>query len=158
MVYINLQNLSFGGSVLTVKRVNVNEEGLNVFFGPLEAKIMELIWSNGGYSAKEMQLELSAENPITFNAVMTVMNRLALKGYLDKQKKGSGRGRASVFSPVQNKEDFILEQTKSITEGLMNEYGEYVLPHMLDALEHADPDLIVKLEKKLLFLKSRPSE
>ncbi|TLS50006.1 BlaI/MecI/CopY family transcriptional regulator [Paenibacillus antri] len=143
---------------MTVKRVNVKEEGLNVFFGPLEAKIMELIWRKGGYSAKEMQMELSAENPISFNAVMTVMNRLSLKGYLKKQKKGSGRGRASIFFPVQNKDEFILEQTRSITQGLMNEYGEYVVPHMLDALEQADPELITKLEEKLSSLKSRSSK
>lgn len=135
--------------------MNIHEEGLNVFFGPLEAKIMDLLWKKGSYSAKEMQQKLSEETPISFNAVMTVMNRLAEKGYLNKQKRGTGRDRVSVFTPVQEKEQFIMEQTKTITHGLMNEFGEYVVTHMLDALDQADPELIAKLEEKLSILKKR---
>ncbi|TLS50020.1 BlaI/MecI/CopY family transcriptional regulator [Paenibacillus antri] len=142
---------------MNIKKVNIREEGLNVFFGPLEAKIMELLWKKGEYSAKEMQFVLSEENPISFNAVMTVMNRLVEKGYLKKEKKGTGRDRVSVFSPVQEKEQFISDQTKTITHGLVSEFGEYVVTHMLDALEQADPELIAKLEEKLADFKRRPS-
>lgn len=144
--------------VLNIKKVHIHEEGLNVFFGPLEARIMELLWIQSEYSAKEMQQALSNDNPISFNAVMTVMNRLVEKGYLKKQKKGTGRGRVSVFSPVQEKDQFISAQTKTITHGLVSEFGEYVVTHMLDAMEQVDPELIAKLEEKLLEFKKRSSK
>ena len=37
----------------------LNEQGLNHFFGPLEAKIMEIVWSSEGITIKEVQQKLS---------------------------------------------------------------------------------------------------
>ena len=39
----------------------LNEQGLNHFFGPLEAKIMEIVWSSDGITIKEVQQKLSEE-------------------------------------------------------------------------------------------------
>ena len=36
----------------------LNEHGLNHFFGPLEAKIMEIVWSSDGITIKEVQQKL----------------------------------------------------------------------------------------------------
>lgn len=141
---------------MKVKKFNVSEEGLNHFFGPLEAKIMDIIWSAEGLSIKEVQEILNEENhPISFNAVMTVMNRLLEKGHLTKHSKGKGRGRASCYEPVQTKEQFLTEQTKAVTYGLIHEYGDLVVNHMIDALEDADPNLIAKLQDKINAMKSR---
>ena len=63
----------------------LNEQGLNHFFGPLEAKIMEIVWSSEGITIKEVQQKLSEESPVNFNTVMTVMNRLVEKLHLEKQ-------------------------------------------------------------------------
>ena len=35
----------------------LNEQGLNHFFGPLEAKIMEIIWSTEGITIKEREIK-----------------------------------------------------------------------------------------------------
>jgi predicted transcriptional regulator len=140
---------------MKVKKFNVDEEGLNHFFGPLEAKIMDIIWSSEGLSIKEVQENLNIENPISFNAVMTVMNRLLEKGHLKKFSEGKGRGRSSYYEPLQSKEQFLMEQTKAVTYGLIHEYGDLVVNHMIDALETADPELIAKLQNKINTMKSR---
>lgn len=140
---------------MKVKKYNVNEEGLNHFFGPLEARIMELLWSSEGLTVKEVQSIVNEEHPITFNAVMTVMNRLIEKGHLKKQSSGRGRGRVSCYTTVQSKEQFIAEQTKAVTEGLIQEYGDLVVNHMIDALENADPELIARLQEKINAIQSR---
>ncbi|MBP1156963.1 MULTISPECIES: BlaI/MecI/CopY family transcriptional regulator [unclassified Paenibacillus] len=140
---------------MKVKKYNVNEEGLNHFFGPLEARIMELLWSSEGLTVKEVQSIVNEEHPITFNAVMTVMNRLIEKGHLKKQSSGRGRGRVSCYSTIQTKEQFIAEQTKAVTEGLIQEYGDLVVNHMVDALENADPELIARLQEKISAIQSR---
>jgi predicted transcriptional regulator len=140
---------------MNVKKFNVNEEGLNRFFGPLEAKIMEIIWSSEESSIKEVQTTLCGESPISFNTVMTVMNRLVEKGHLKKQIKGKGRGRSSYYQPMQSKEQFLMEQMKAVTNGLLQEYGDMVVNHMIDALEDSEPELLARLEKKLNEMKSR---
>lgn len=139
---------------MRIKKWNVNEEGLNRFFGPLEARIMDILWSEGDRSIKEVQEALSREEPISVNAVMTVMNRLLEKGFLTKAKYSLGSARAARFRPIQSQDDFMMEQMKAVSHGLIREYGSLVVTHMIDELEEADPDLIARLEQKLNEMKS----
>ncbi len=64
---------------MSVNKYNFNGEGLNRFFGALEARIMDAIWASGELSIKQVQERINLENPISFNAVNTVMNRLVEK-------------------------------------------------------------------------------
>lgn len=136
---------------LSIKRFKYNEEGLSRFFGPLEARIMELLWSNekGEISIKEVQQTLDSEKNINFNTVMTVMNRLVEKGVLKKRASG----RVSLFSPIQTKEEFLEEQSKKLTENLLDEFGGVVISHMIDSLTDVDETLLNKLEQKIQQLK-----
>ncbi|HGO9418234.1 BlaI/MecI/CopY family transcriptional regulator [Bacillus cereus] len=127
----------------------LNEQGLNHFFGPLEAKIMEIIWSTEGITIKEVQQRLSEESPVNFNTVMTVMNRLVGKLHLEKQTVK----RSGIYRAIQTKEEFLSNQTKKMTQELVGEFGDLVITHMIDELEQADPNLIKKLEDKLNQLK-----
>lgn len=136
---------------LSIKRFKYNEEGLSRFFGPLEARIMELLWTNekGEFSIKEVQQTLDSEKNINFNTVMTVMNRLVEKGVLKKRASG----RVSLFSPIQTKEEFLEEQSKKLTENLLDEFGGVVISHMIDSLTDVDETLLNKLEQKIQQLK-----
>lgn len=136
---------------LSIKRFKYNEEGLSRFFGPLEARIMELFWDNkqGEFSIKEVQQSLDSEKNINFNTVMTVMNRLVDKGVLKKRASG----RVSLFSPIQTKDEFLEEQSKKLTENLLDEFGGVVISHMIDSLTDVDDKLLNKLEQKIQQLK-----
>jgi predicted transcriptional regulator len=136
---------------LNIKNFKYNEEGLLRFFGPLEAKIMEILWDGNEQSIKEVQQRLEQDNPINFNTVMTVMKRLIDKGILEKRV----HGRLSLFRPVQSKEEFIDEQSKKLTENLLDEFGGVVINHMLDVIKDVDQDLLEKLEQKIQQLKGK---
>ncbi|MEH7804825.1 BlaI/MecI/CopY family transcriptional regulator, partial [Bacillus pumilus] len=43
-----------------------NEKGLNRFFGPLEGRIMEILYEGEDMPIKEVQQKLSDEKPINF--------------------------------------------------------------------------------------------
>lgn len=43
----------------SVKKFNVNEEGMNLFFGRLEAKIMNILWLFEGDADSELINKLS---------------------------------------------------------------------------------------------------
>lgn len=138
---------------MRINRINVNDEGLNRFFGPLEARIMELLWSSGELSIREVQSVLSREEPISVNAVMTVMNRLLKKGHLVKAADRAGRDRGATFKPVLGKEQFLDEQMRAVSQGLVQEYGDLIVTHMIDALDGADPGIVAKLEQKINEMK-----
>ena len=132
-----------------IKQFKYDEVGLSRFFGPLEAKIMEIIWDANELSIKECSTRLELDKPMNFNTIMTVMNRLVEKDFLKKRHQG----RLSLFQPVQSKEDFIKEQSKKITENLIEDFGGVVINHMLDSINEMDQSLIDKLEQKIQSLK-----
>ncbi|MGG0286384.1 BlaI/MecI/CopY family transcriptional regulator [Peribacillus butanolivorans] len=134
---------------MNIKNFKYDEVGLNRFFGPLEASIMEYLWDKNEQSIKAVQQSLELDKPINFNTVMTVMNRLVEKGILEKRSEG----RLSLFRPVQSKAEFLEEQSKKLTENLLDEFGGAVISHMLDAMKDADQSLIEKLEQKIQSLK-----
>ncbi|BCG60439.1 BlaI/MecI/CopY family transcriptional regulator [Paenibacillus sp. URB8-2] len=132
---------------MLVKRINLEGEGINRFFGSLESQIMDIIWANSKVTAKQVQSLLKEE--LSYNAVMTVMNRLFEKGHLKKTTVGKGRFKHSYFEPIQSKEAFINEQTRIVTEELIHDFGGLMVNHMVDAVQEADPELMKLLEARL---------
>ncbi|WP_308636338.1 BlaI/MecI/CopY family transcriptional regulator [Paenibacillus silvisoli] len=140
---------------MKVPRIKINEEGLNRFFGYLEAQIMEIVWDRGEMTTKQVQSLLVED--VSYNAVMTVMNRLYEKGHLHKITTGLGRNRLSKYSAVQSKDEFLEEQTRAMTEDLVKGYGELVVNHLFDAVQKVDPKLLSLLESRLNEWKRDPS-
>jgi len=134
---------------MLIRKFKINESGLNRFFGPLEAKIMDILWNDVEMTIKDVQQVLDKEKVTNFNTVMTVMNRLVEKGILQKRIEG----RSSLYRPVQSRVEFLNAQSKEMTNELMDEFGNVVVSHMLDALEDVDDDLVAKLEQKIKELK-----
>lgn len=134
---------------MRIKKFKINESGLNRFFGPLEAKVMDILWNGTEMSIKDVQHVLEKEKITNFNTVMTVMNRLVEKGILQKRLEG----RSFLFKPAQSRDEFMNTQSKEMTNELMSEFGNVVVSHMLDALDEVDDDLVVKLEQKIKELK-----
>jgi predicted transcriptional regulator len=134
---------------MLIRKFKINESGLNRFFGPLEAKIMDILWNDVEMTIKDVQQVLDKEKMTNFNTVMTVMNRLVEKGILEKRAEG----RSSLYKPVQSRVEFLSQQSKEMTNELMDEFGNVVVSHMLDALEDVDDDLVAMLEQKIKELK-----
>lgn len=134
---------------MNIQKFNFNQKGMERFFGPLEAKIMDILWSHPEMSIKEVQQKLGKEKDLNFNTVMTVMNRLLTKGILTKVMEH----RTSMYRPIQSKEAFLESQSKEISLKLLEDFGPLVVNHMLDAMEEADSELLEKLELKIKSLK-----
>lgn len=134
---------------MLIRKFKINESGLNRFFGPLEAKIMDILWNDVEMTIKDVQQVLDREKMTNFNTVMTVMNRLVEKGILQKRVEG----RSSLYRPIQTRVEFLNTQSKEMTNELMDEFGNVVVSHMLDALEDVDDELVAKLEHKIKELK-----
>ena len=134
---------------MKIKKFNMDESGLNRFFGPLEAKVMDVLWNDCEMTIKEVQQALEHEKLVNFNTVMTVMNRLVEKGMLYKRMAG----RSSLYKPVLTRSAFLNSQSKHMTHELLDEFGSVVVNHMLDALDDADDELVARLEQKIKELK-----
>ncbi|WP_336788475.1 BlaI/MecI/CopY family transcriptional regulator [Paenibacillus sp. MMO-177] len=134
---------------MKIKKINMEEEGLLRFFGTLELKIMNLMWKKEKLTIKQAHELINHEDPISLNAVMTVMIRLVDKGLLYKETTGKSRNRLTYFYPVHTKDQFINEQTKIVTDELIDDFGSVVVIHFIERLDKADASLIEKLQRKL---------
>ncbi|MGG1519495.1 BlaI/MecI/CopY family transcriptional regulator [Paenibacillus oryzisoli] len=135
---------------MKMQSFKLKETGLNRFFGPLEARIMEVLWSaEAELTIKDVQLKLDEDKVMNFNTVMTVMNRLVDKGILSK----NAESRSSKYKPVVTRDAFMETQSKELTYDLIEQFGPLAVTHMVDALDKVDPELLDQLEAHIKLLK-----
>jgi BlaI family penicillinase repressor len=63
---------------------------------PLELRCMAALWTLGKATVHEIRSGLSPERPLAYTTVMTVMERLARKGMVERAM----RGRAHLYRPA----------------------------------------------------------
>ena len=71
---------------MKIREFKMNESGLNRFFGPLEAKIMDILWNGMEMTIKEVQLVLDREEIDEFQ--YSHDRHESISGKRDSSKKG----------------------------------------------------------------------
>lgn len=75
-------------------------------FGELESKIMDRLWSwNRPVTVREVQEDLRPERDLAYTTVMTVMDNLHRKGWLQRERAG----RAYRYEPVASRDEYSAE-------------------------------------------------
>ncbi|MFF8442401.1 BlaI/MecI/CopY family transcriptional regulator [Streptomyces californicus] len=75
-------------------------------FGELEADIMKVMWAAPTpLSTNEIVAALGEERGLAYTTVMTVTDRLRVKGWLGREKEG----RSYRYSPVRSSDDYTAE-------------------------------------------------
>jgi predicted transcriptional regulator len=74
--------------------------------GELERTVMEVLWQRErGATAREVSRALADERDLAHTTVMTVLDRLAKKGFLVREREG----RAWRYRPIATKEAYVAE-------------------------------------------------
>lgn len=117
-------------------------EGL---LGDLEQAVMEIVWDRGEANVHDVQDAL-AERQLAYTTVMTVMNRLAAKGVLEREK----RGRAFVYRAAHDGPlGFLRQQARARIRGLLDQFGDLAVAEFVDELSAADAEQLAALEALL---------
>src|SRR5262245_13513802 len=75
-------------------------------FGELESAIMDLLWSSGQTATvRDVLEELRGGREIAYTTVMTVMDNLHRKGWLQRERDG----RAYRYRPTSSREQYVAE-------------------------------------------------
>lgn len=121
----------------------LRERHLRRVLGDLEADVMEVLWRRGEASIREVWEELRRRRSITFNSVMTIMNRLVEKRLL-RRKDGRGRYR---YAPRMDRETLLARVSHDVAEALVEEFGEIAVAQFVAVLRDADPEKLKALER-----------
>ncbi|BAS26894.1 BlaI/MecI/CopY family transcriptional regulator [Limnochorda pilosa] len=89
--------------------------------GPLEAEVMRAVWDLGEVQVEDVHRRLREEREIAYTTVMTVMARLAEKGFLKRRKDG----RAYVYRARVAREQAARG---SLRQWVQRYWGEALVP------------------------------
>ncbi len=85
-------------------------DGVAVFLGPTEARLMDLAWSKESLSVKQALFFLGPKSDLAYTTVMTVLHRLYQKGLLKRDKEG----RNFVYTPTGSREAFLKDRVDTV--------------------------------------------
>jgi len=94
--------------------------GLEKFMGGLEARVMEIIWANKSLTVKRVHYFLSKKRSYAYTTVMTIMNRLVTKCYLDRKKVSH----AYEYTPLMSREEFLDYAVGGTVKSIKSDFAE----------------------------------
>lgn len=120
--------------------------GAEKFLGDLEGDIMELLWQRGRMSVRMVldALNVGRAHPIAYTTALTVMQRLAEKGLLDRALVGN----THFYTARQSREDFLAEASGRVVRALVAEFGDMAIAQFLAELGRLDPERLRRLRAR----------
>jgi predicted transcriptional regulator len=118
-------------------------------FGELETVLMQRIWDHDGpVTVRDLFDELCQERPIAYTTVMSTMDNLYRKGWLDRERDG----KAYRYTPVASREEYSARLMREA----MAEAGdtEAVLSHFVAAMDGQQSQVLRDVVNRL---SGRPS-
>ena len=132
-----------------LRRSDLKARAANVL-GPLESKIMAIIWTSGKpLSVRDVVGDLKGQD-LAYTTVMTVMSRLAEKGILRRRQAG----KAYVYEAKFSEQGMLSRSAQRTVRKLVNDFGEVALAHFAEELDRAKPETLARLRK----LRDQPAD
>jgi predicted transcriptional regulator len=121
-----------------------NDENITLLkiLGPLELKVMKVIWSKKEVTVQNVLTELNKQNNYAYTTIMTIMNRLDKKGILTRSKLGKGY----IYKPYYSPNELLQQNSSEQVEHLLHHYGDIAITQFVDAVGH-NPDQLNKLKE-----------
>jgi predicted transcriptional regulator len=113
-------------------------------FGDLEAVIMDRVWEHAEpVTVRELHDELAAERVIAYTTVMSTMDNLHRKGWLNRVKEG----KAYRYTPSASREEYSARlMREALADG---GDAEVVLSHFLAQIDGDESEALQSLLSRL---------
>jgi len=110
---------------------------------PLDQEIMNIVWSCGICSVREVLEQIRKEKELAYTTVATILTRLHEKGMLKREEKNS----VVYYSPKISREDFSKKVAGSFFTIFFQSFGDTAIASFAESIEE------LPKEKKDYFLK-----
>lgn len=128
------------------------ESGAAVAVGPLESKVLDVLWTKGPtLSVPEVHLALTeSSRALSYSAVKAVLNNLAVKGWLRKER----RGKITYFEVLKSRAEFDSQVMSTVIDSLHRNYGVPVIARLIDQLA-VDEESVEEFERLIAERKAQ---
>jgi predicted transcriptional regulator len=93
---------------------------------PLELDCMNTLWPMGEGTVREIRERLAPRRPRAYTTIMTIMDRLARKGIVERRKSG----RAYIYKANLSAEDARAQALSQVVENFFGGSKEAVRAHL----------------------------
>jgi len=140
-----------------VSQYNIEGEQLEAFLGPLEANVIEAIWTSKKkpVSVREIYETLKKNTKIAYTTVMSTMNRLYEKGLLDRRIERGKGGLYYVYWPKLEKQNFQKSAVREVISSLLKNFGEIVTSCLIEESATSEEELKALREQLEKILKEK---
>jgi predicted transcriptional regulator len=124
----------------------MRRQSQQLVLGPLEMQVMNVAWSVGRCSVRDVVERLNSK--LAYTTVMTTLDRLFKKGLLEREKFD----RAFLYSPALSSQDWERRRAGDFVAGFLAgpEPSRYLLlSSLVDAVGQHDAVLLDELEEKI---------
>src|SRR5262245_15746314 len=112
--------------------------------GPLEARVMEHFWQQEASASSVRDVGKALDGRLAYTTLMTTLDRLHKKGFLDRRRQG----RAFVYAAKLSRGEFHGSLLRRLLDGVLGsgESARPVLSSLVDTVDAHDPALLHELE------------
>lgn len=132
-----------------MKRISANRGVLKGWIkgfsalGSLEQEIMDFLWARGEASGKDVFNGLKGARPIAITTVLTVLDRLAKKGIVEKRATPT----VYIFKPAHTREEFGRRFSREVFRSALELSRSSAAASFVDMLVDMDADELHRLER-----------
>ena len=119
-----------------------DDDDLTPQLGELETEIMNAMWELKEANVQAVVDALRPRRNLAYTTVMTVMSRLAEKGYLKRRKDG----RSFVYTPGPSRDAVAGKMLEQVVDKLYQGAAGKAIAHLLESDEDVDDEELDRLE------------
>jgi predicted transcriptional regulator len=121
------------------------KKGMGALSDELELPLMEILWTKGPRKGREIYEEIRLEKKIAYTTALTVMDRLAKKGFIKKD----GQSGVILFSPRISREAYTGAVTENLVQQAFTMSPDLAVSAFADHFSRMPDDERAKLEDLL---------
>ncbi|MFC9473118.1 BlaI/MecI/CopY family transcriptional regulator [Nocardia sp. NPDC056952] len=123
--------------------VSGEEEVVAHRFGDLETVIMDRVWaSEEDFTVRDIYESLRLEREIAYTTVMSTMDNLHRKGWLDRERDG----KAYLYWPTLTREEYSAQLMR---QALVGTRSDLVLAHFVEQITDDETDALRAVLRRL---------
>lgn len=115
------------------------------FRGDLQAEVMAAIWKLGQAKVDDVRAQLPPKRQSAYNTIQTVMNRLADRGLLTRERQGN----AFIYRPRFAESEYLARSIEGRLAAASPDTRRAALVTLVEGLEGEELDDIARLAKKV---------
>jgi predicted transcriptional regulator len=103
----------------------------------LESRVMAAVWDQGEATVRSVTDAVAeqVDQPRSYTTILTVMIRLAAKGFLDRHRQG----KRDVYVAAIDRDTYNRSRSKAEVDALVDKYGDLALAQFARRFSELDP-------------------